>query len=412
MVVSFGEPFGFKYRYMMNIRLFFYFVCFFLLERGYGQVKSSDVPVIRLCPEEAQTLKMSELFTGYRVMSLKGCSYTSVKNILERDGRFIALCEISFGNNYIVEFDKSGNFKRKIGSNDDCDKYHYVHDIFFESNGTLGAYASSNPEYLNYSLDGKLNCHRAIKNTIETWDRYFGLEGCVGDDLYLWRYRWLDKGDSESYLLKVITTDGRVVQQFFPLKGLKKSDKSSFYRYGGAIKLYNVYDSYIYSVEEDRIKPSYYVDKGKHSALLDFELWLKDKEKANQEAGLNCIMVNENRKYVMGSYFFKERYYYFVHDESNGKTDNYVSIDDDILFSLSFPIKYFPSVYFDSWNNFDDLYIYFYYRPLAFIRKVDRLKEHLLPSAWDEFCRKHPDIIKIYQENDRDAFVIISYKFR
>ena len=71
MAVSFGVPFGFKYRYMMNIRLlFFCFVCFFLLERGYGQVKSSDVPVIRLCPEEAQTLKMSELFTGYRVMSL------------------------------------------------------------------------------------------------------------------------------------------------------------------------------------------------------------------------------------------------------------------------------------------------------------------------------------------------------
>ena len=65
--------------------------------------------------------------------------------------------------------------------------------------------------------------------------------------------------------------------------------------------MYNVYDSYIYSVEGDRIKSSYYVDKGKHLALLDFELWLKDKEKANQEAGLNCIMVNENRKYVMGS---------------------------------------------------------------------------------------------------------------
>lgn len=73
-------------------------------------MKSSDVPVIRLCPEEAQTLKMSELFISYRVMSLKGCSYTSVKNILERDGRFIVLFEISFGNNYIAEFDKSGKF--------------------------------------------------------------------------------------------------------------------------------------------------------------------------------------------------------------------------------------------------------------------------------------------------------------
>ena len=61
---------------------------------------------------------------------------------------------------------------------------------------------------------------------------------------------------------------------------------------------------------------------------------------------------------------------------------------------------------------FDDCYLYFYYHPQDFIRKVDRLKEHLSPSGWDEFCRKHPDIIKIYQENDRDAFVIISYKFR
>lgn len=209
-----------------------------------------------------------------------------------------------------------------------------------------------------------------------------------------------------------MTTDGRLVRQFFPLKGLKNSDKGSFYRYRDTIKLYNVYDSYIYSVEGDQISPSYYVDKGQHSVLLDFELWCKDKEKANLEAGLHSIDVNENRKYVMGSYFWKERYYYFVHDKSNGKTCNYVSIDDDILFSLSFPIKYFPSVYFDNWNKFDNHYIYFYYRPQAFIRKVDRLKEHLSPSAWDEFCRKHPDIIKIYQENDRDAFVIISYKFR
>ena len=397
----------------MNIKLLFCFVCFFLLERGYGQVKSSGVPVIRLCPEEAQTLKMSELFTGYRVMSLKGCSYTWVKNILELDDRFIALFEISLGNNYIAEFDKSGNFKRKIGSNDDCDKYHYVYDIFLEPNGTLGAYASSNPEYLNYSLEGKLNYHRAIKNTTGAWDWNFGFEGRVGDDLYLWSLFYRQGKDySESYKLKVMTIDGHVVRQFFPLKGLKNSDKGSFYRYRDTIKLYNVYDSYIYSVEGDQIRPSYYVDKGQHSVLLDFELWCKDKEKANLEAGLHSIDVNENRKYVMGSYFWKERYYYFVYDKSNGKTDNYVSIDDDILFSLSFPIKYFPSVYFDSWSNFDDHYIYFYYRPQAFIRKVDRLKEHLSPSAWDEFCRKHPDIIKIYQENDRDAFVIISYKFR
>lgn len=84
------------------------------MQRGYGQEKSSNVPVIHLCPEEAQTLKMSELFTAYRVMSLKGCSYTMVKNVLDLDDQFIALFEISMGNNYIAAFDKSGNLKRKI----------------------------------------------------------------------------------------------------------------------------------------------------------------------------------------------------------------------------------------------------------------------------------------------------------
>lgn len=384
------------------------------MQRGYGQEKSSNVPVIHLCPEEAQTLKMSELFIAYRVMSLKGCSYTMVKNVLDLDDQFIALFEISMGNNYIAAFDKSGNLKRKIGSNADSDKYHYLYDIFLESNGTIGAYASSITEYFNYSPDGKLNYHRAIKNTADTWDWNYSLKGYVGDDLYVWCQRYFDrdKDYSKSYWLKVITSDGRVVQQFLPMKGLRRSDDFSFYRYDGTIRLYNVYDSYIYSVTGDQIKPCYYVDKGKHTTLLDFELRCKDSQKAYQEAGICNIQLNESQKYLMGNYFWKERYYYFVYDKSNGTTCNYVSLEDDILFSLFVNGKCYPSPYFNHWYRFDDHYIYFYYRPDEFVRIITYLKKHLTSLAWEEFCSKHRDVIKIYKENDEDAYVIISYKFR
>ena len=50
----------------------------------------------------------------------------------------LLLFEISLGNNYIAEFDKSGNFKRKIGSNDDCDKYHMFMIYFLSQTGRLG----------------------------------------------------------------------------------------------------------------------------------------------------------------------------------------------------------------------------------------------------------------------------------
>ena len=39
--------------------------------------------MISLCPEEAITLRTSELFDGYRIFSLNGCSYDRMLNILE-----------------------------------------------------------------------------------------------------------------------------------------------------------------------------------------------------------------------------------------------------------------------------------------------------------------------------------------
>lgn len=314
---------------------------------------------------------------------------------------------------YIAVFDRYGHFLQRIGNNVDFDKRVGINGIQLEPDGTLGVYVTR--AYLNYSLDGKLNFRRKIENSTEMRTTGFSLQGGVGNDLYLWRmYQQQGNKDSDKYWLKITNADGHTVLQFFSLVGREQGEEYSSYTYDGCIRLYNVYDSHVYSVEKNRVIPCYCLDKGKYTTLLDMELLLADRSKAVEKAGIIHVKLKENQKYVIGEYFFKERYYYFVHDKSSGKTSNYVLVDDDILFPSSSQSRLFPSAYFQAWSDlyFDDCYFNFYYHPQDFIRKVDRLKEHLSPSGWDEFCRKHPDIIKIYQENDRDAFVIISYKFR
>ena len=75
---------AFKILNIMNFRVLFIYLqlCLFL-QNGYSQESSLVVPVIRLCPEEAITLRTSELFDGYRIFSLNGCSYDRMLDILE-----------------------------------------------------------------------------------------------------------------------------------------------------------------------------------------------------------------------------------------------------------------------------------------------------------------------------------------
>ena len=79
----------------MNFRVLFIYLqlCLFL-QNGYSQESSLVVPVISLCPEEAITLRTSELFDGYRIFSLNGCSYDRMLDILEVGDQFIALLEM------------------------------------------------------------------------------------------------------------------------------------------------------------------------------------------------------------------------------------------------------------------------------------------------------------------------------
>lgn len=81
----------------------------------------------------------------------------------------------------------------------------------------------------------------------------FSLQGGVGNDLYLWRmYQQQGNKDSDKYWLKITNADGHTVLQFFSLVGREQGEEYSSYTYDGCIRLYNVYDSHVYSVEKNR----------------------------------------------------------------------------------------------------------------------------------------------------------------
>ena len=79
---------AFKILNIMNFRVLFIYLqlCLFL-QNGYSQESSLVVPVIRLCPEEAITLRTSELFDGYRIFSLNGSWRSIYCFIGDKNGR-------------------------------------------------------------------------------------------------------------------------------------------------------------------------------------------------------------------------------------------------------------------------------------------------------------------------------------
>ena len=117
----------------MNFRVLFIYLqlCLFL-QNGYSQESSLVVPVISLCPEEAITLRTSELFDGYRIFSLNGCSYDRMLDILEVGDQFIALLEMKMEERYIAVFDRYGHFLQRIGNNVDFDKRVGINGIQLE----------------------------------------------------------------------------------------------------------------------------------------------------------------------------------------------------------------------------------------------------------------------------------------
>lgn len=124
-----------------------------------GSMQEESVPVIRFKPDEARTLKMSELFDGYEVLTFKGIVCNRIGDFVKMGDRIVATSIVTEGMTDVVTlsvFDSAGEFQHTLGRfGRGPDEYLYLpHEIVLtpDSNVLAGDVLG----FHCYALDGTL----------------------------------------------------------------------------------------------------------------------------------------------------------------------------------------------------------------------------------------------------------------
>ena len=122
-------------------------------------MQEESVPVIRFKPDEARTLKISELFDGYEVLTFKGIVCNRIGDFVKMGDRIVATSIVTEGMTDVVTlsvFDSAGEFQHTLGRfGRGPDEYLYLpHEIVLtpDSNVLAGDVLG----FHCYALDGTL----------------------------------------------------------------------------------------------------------------------------------------------------------------------------------------------------------------------------------------------------------------
>lgn len=105
----------------------------------------------------------------------------------------------------------------------------------------------------------------------------------------------------------------------------------------------------------------------------------------------------------------------FLHSKATGITQNYKYLNNDFLHTDR-QSDYFPEKYHGIPKHkieCDPDYQYYYYSPMKFREIIEYTQAHMPESEWQEYCRKNPEQIRVYEEINEDSnLVVIGYHFK
>lgn len=116
-------------------------------------------------------------------------------------------------------------------------------------------------------------------------------------------------------------------------------------------------------------------------------------------ARIDLYSCNETDKYVLGTYYFKRKFYVYIYDKKKGITKNFRWIDNDLLGTGTKK----GMVYMDwvSGLRFKQDYLWLIC-PTFFADIIGQVKSDLTGQQWDMYCKEHPDFIRIYEKLKKD----------
>ena len=413
----------------MKINGLFLLICI-IFSSCQDKEKDKEVAVIFLNPDHAGTLKTSDYFDGYRVLTFNDVICNEIADFVEFPDKFLALAEVRHGLSTTVtmySFNLQGDLLYSVGSlGRGPGEYGSAgNEIILNRDSTVMIFDLS--KYLKYTAENEL-LHEQL------YSQGINKSGDLGKPVYLWNdsvmiffkdlhfygatstiNKGLKKSIEGADILNIYSIPGeKVVHSYFPCEDVfGYSFHNQFYVFQDTMCFYHEKNGYVYRVSDDHTVPRYKIDKGDYSAETTMEEWMDSHGKSR---GIAMESINETDKYVVGIYSFNSRNYYFWFDKKKNETKNFKLIDDDLLRVGIKKSEFSPSLYFTRWHNkiqFPNDYLYFFYTPTRYAKMIEHIKSQLSEKEWEKYKEEHADLIKIYDGlNDDSNTVILGLKFK
>ena len=395
-------------------------ICFFILLSlvGCGDKKGkevSEVPVIRLDPDHVDTLKVSDYFSHIDGFVLRDSIFYNIQGFQEFPDKYIMVAadnaDLIRRKRRIYVFDKEGDFQQTLGAVGRGPGEHLgVHNGLQLTDDSV-LHVLDNTKYLRYSLNGEV-LHE------ELWLPASVRLRSPGTPIYVWRdslivlstsdarsgsrkmIRWHKRGADTTHIFDIYSLKNqRIIHSFFPRK--EYADLilcNALYEYKDTLCFYYDKDRIIYQLSTDRAEVRYRLDKGKYDRLQTREEFMQVQGKEVPYRRIDFEHCNETDKYVIGSYYFKGKFYIFIYDKETEITKNYRWVNNDLLGTgTEGGIRWF------NWNYglcFKQDYLWMI--AIDWIKVMGIVKGRSTAEEWERYCEEHPDFIRYYNELLRD----------
>lgn len=361
---------------------------------------------VEIVPSD-ETLVLSDIVDGYRLMEPKGVLLANIGEVLPYDSLFI-LSGISAEGGYVHLFDAMGNYQKTLlkkgqgpGEAVELNSLKvYGDDLYFLVNVGM--------KMMHYSLkDGLFVGSFPLPEDIRAASDFERLD----NDRYVF-YKEHPALSEEEYKLYVYNkSQGRVEHRWIPMNKeacdghLWFGQKNCLYRFKGKYRFHEVFQKGIYEIAGDSLR-GYIAFKDNSYTMPDkvlFASYPSVVEFVQYCHGVSYVwsfrQVREGPRFVMADFWSGERYYWNVIDKSLHGSQAYARVKDDVLLETEVPvIEYMMQKNIQGRTRYFSL-------SYDFLRKV--MEEKKESGELEAYARRHPDLMEIYNNMNEDSNEVI-----
>lgn len=302
--------------------------------------------MVQIKPED-KTLKLSDIFSAYKIIRLEGPSLTGVFNIIIQDS--LMIIDGSSENSSLHLYTTEGKYKNHLidkgrGNNEAFN----IQTCRLTNSNEIEILANFSQKLYTYSL-----LENKITNQLTLSPCVFGSEDFIKLDSL--RYVFFKpnpqlKGKDKEYKVNIYNIKTHVIEKQY--RKLTENDLNISFQQtrrlhsiNNRILFHDVFSSGIYQIYPDTVSFYIYFDKGEYDFPASL---LEEKSSSFDELIETClsspyifdhINMSESNKYILSTYIYKEQTYLNVIDKSNMTSQSYTHIYDDLITSETFEIK-------------------------------------------------------------------------